>query len=223
MKAKISEIFDSIQGEGIYQGEKQVFVRFFECNLNCAFCDTRLNFYKEMIVNEVLHKIGSFSNYHSVSLTGGEPLLQMDFLKELAYCLKDEGETLYLETNGTLPNNLNEVIEHIDIVAMDFKLPSSTQAGDFWNEHHQFLEIALEHGKEVFIKAVVGKNTDIEDILKSMEIIRSLKADVPFILQPQNPFEDILQSQLEFFEGICREQGVQVKVIPQMHKKIGIK
>ena len=39
-KANISEIFQSIQGEGKYAGASQVFVRFFECNMHCAWCDT---------------------------------------------------------------------------------------------------------------------------------------------------------------------------------------
>ena len=43
--AIIKEIFSSIQGEGPYIGEKQLFIRFCGCNLNCAYCDT--NFKKE--------------------------------------------------------------------------------------------------------------------------------------------------------------------------------
>ncbi len=39
IKAKISEIFCSIQGEGLYLGQKQIFVRFAGCNLDCDYCD----------------------------------------------------------------------------------------------------------------------------------------------------------------------------------------
>ena len=39
-RAKIKEIFSSIQGEGLYIGCKQIFIRFCACNLNCYYCDT---------------------------------------------------------------------------------------------------------------------------------------------------------------------------------------
>ena len=60
MKAKIREIFRSIQGEGKYTGVNQVFVRFLECNLNCVWCDTQnsdddLPFkYKEYEIEELV-------------------------------------------------------------------------------------------------------------------------------------------------------------------------
>jgi len=94
MFAKIAEIFKSIQGEGIYQGESQVFVRFFGCNLNCQFCDTKLTSYRELTLDELLGQINSFSDYHSISLTGGEPLLQAYFLEKLAEQLKLDGKTI---------------------------------------------------------------------------------------------------------------------------------
>lgn len=139
MKGKISEIFESIQGEGIYAGERQIFVRFFGCNLSCKFCDTPLSQYSEYEPQGLISELRFYQgNYHSVSFTGGEPLLQKDFLKEVLILLKQEGFRNYLETNGALPEALNEVIEHVDIVAMDFKLPSSTGAGDFWQAHRDF-------------------------------------------------------------------------------------
>jgi organic radical activating enzyme len=126
MKAKISEIFKSIQGEGVYQGTEQVFVRFFGCNVHCSFCDTRLNNYSEKTVEEVLKDILLLGECGAVSLTGGEPLIYADFIKILAAGLKASGKTIYLETNGILHENLKEVIDLTDVIAMDFKLPSST-------------------------------------------------------------------------------------------------
>lgn len=220
MKAKIVEIFKSIQGEGIYQGLKQVFVRFFGCNLDCAFCDTKLNSYQKMTLDEVLGEILSYKNYHSVSLTGGEPLLQIDFLKELVKYLKKEDRIIYLETNGTLFDNLKEIIERVDIVAMDFKLPSSTGIRSFWNEHKQFLKIAS--GAKVFIKAVIGKTTRRDDLLKAIKMLIRLKHNLPFVLQPQNPFEDLLENKLEHFKAVCKDYNINVKVMFQLHKKLGV-
>ncbi|MDD5069404.1 MAG: 7-carboxy-7-deazaguanine synthase QueE [Candidatus Omnitrophica bacterium] len=221
MAGKISEIFYSVQGEGVYQGEYQVFIRFFECNLDCSFCDTKIGEYQEMSITDVLEEIRTYSNYHSISITGGEPLLQIEFLKELCDCLRSENETIYLETNGTLAEALSEVIDAIDIVAMDFKLPSSAHTGDLWDRHRQFLKVALE--KEVFVKAVIGKSTLVEDIQKSINLIKEFDIKIPFILQPQNPFEIEVKSRVNFFKGICRDAGLDVRIVPQMHKQKGFK
>jgi len=72
MKAKIVEVFESIQGEGLYLGEKQIFVRFFGCNLNCNFCDTRPDRFMEYEPQELFKEIELYQDkYHSISFTGG--------------------------------------------------------------------------------------------------------------------------------------------------------
>ena len=98
MNAKISEIFQSIQGEGKYLGVRQVFIRFFGCRLGCRWCDTdyarnpQAGRFTEMNVDEVMGRAASlWAGCHSISLTGGEPLLQAGFLKELFPRLKKAG------------------------------------------------------------------------------------------------------------------------------------
>jgi organic radical activating enzyme len=221
MKAKISEIFKSLQGEGIYQGRPQVFVRFYGCNLDCSYCDTKLISYEEKEVDDVFRQIAGYDGYGAVALTGGEPLLQAGVLKVLAKKIQDSGKKVYLETNGTSPDNLKEIIDCVDMISMDFKLPSSGGGRSFWDEHQEFLKVAL--GKEVFVKAVVGPNTQITDISRAVEILNTLNAKIPFVLQPQNPYEDILGPKLLFFQSFCRMHGVDVRVIAQIHKKLGIK
>ena len=80
MKAKISEIFYSIQGEGIYQGIPQVFIRFWGCNLHCYFCDTNISTCNEMSIADVIGEIFSINKFwDSLALTGGaaDRLLQL--------------------------------------------------------------------------------------------------------------------------------------------------
>lgn len=244
MKGKIAEVFKSIQGEGLYQGVNQVFVRFFGCNLRCNFCDTKLDYYTKKTASELLGEIDSFGDYHSLSITGGEPLLQIDFLKGLLKLIKKQKQKVYLETNGTLPENLGKVIDYTDIIAMDFKLPSSTGLESFWDKHREFLGIA--QGKRTFIKAVINTTTMVEDIYKMIEIIKDAAKKITLVLQPQNPLEIMVnpvrdrlsqttvslnnggisngvKAKLEDFEQLCREAGLEVKVIPQMHKRLGLK
>ncbi|MBU0503927.1 MAG: 7-carboxy-7-deazaguanine synthase QueE [Candidatus Omnitrophota bacterium] len=223
MKGKISEIFESIQGEGIYAGQRQIFVRFFGCNLSCKFCDTPLKNFSEYESQELLNELKSYlGNYHSISFTGGEPLLQKDFLKEVLILAKQEGFRNYLETNGTLPEALKEVIDYVDIIAMDFKLSSSTNSGDFLVSHREFLKIAS--AKDVFLKAVICNSTGEDDFKKSLEVIKEIKPDIRLVLQP-NCFEDSgsLDEKIDDLKTICLRQGIGVCLIPQMHKIIGVK
>jgi organic radical activating enzyme len=223
MKGKISEIFESIQGEGLYLGERQLFVRFFGCNLNCKFCDTKLNRFFELEPQDLFKKIKLRpSGFHSISFTGGEPLLQKDFLKEILKLTRSKEFKNYLETNGTLCDALEEVIDYLDIVAMDLKLPSSTGQGDFWPAHSRFLEIASK--KEVFVKAVVCCSTKEDDLRQGLELIKEKNKSAILVLQP-NSFEksEALTEKLKNFKDICRKENITACVIPQMHKIIAIK
>ncbi|MBI4706366.1 MAG: 7-carboxy-7-deazaguanine synthase QueE [Candidatus Omnitrophica bacterium] len=223
MKAKIAEVFESVQGEGLYLGEKQIFVRFFGCNLSCGYCDTKLDSYTEYEPFELFEEIKLYQDkYHSVSFTGGEPLLQSDFLKEMMKFTYRYGHKNYLETNGTLVQELEKVIDYVDIVAMDFKLPSSTGLFAYWDIHRQFLKVASK--KEVFAKIVVCPQTKEEDLNKSLSIINSENKSAILVLQPNSLVAiDLLSEKLENFKNICRNEGVTAFVIPQIHKIAGVR
>lgn len=111
---KISEIFESIQGEGTNAGKPAIFLRTAECNLRCSWCDTKYtwdwnNFdyateVNEMSIKEIRKELEQFTNRHLV-ITGGEPLMQQDDLADLLTFLKPDFY-VEVETNGTiLPNN----------------------------------------------------------------------------------------------------------------------
>lgn len=223
MRGRIAEVFDSIQGEGLYLGEKQIFVRFFGCNLRCSYCDTKLNYYKEYEAPDLFNEIDSYPpEFHSVSFTGGEPLMQCDFLKEVLILTKGKNYRNYLETNGVLFNELKEVIERIDIVAMDCKLPSSTGEFPCWKAHQRFLEIASS--KEVFVKMVICNSTQTQDVLESLNLIRETNPAVTVILQPNsNEGGFMLDSKLEYYSALCAESSLASCIIPQMHKIIELR
>jgi organic radical activating enzyme len=164
--------------------------------------------------------------HHSVSLTGGEPLMYPDFIKALLPILRKKGTKSYLETNGTLPDELFGVIDLVDIVAMDFKLPSSTGERSFWDEHFEFLKIALK--KNVFVKVVVTPDTTIEDFEKTVELINKAGKSVPLIIQPVTPSgsgkkEVSKEMLLRFLEIGLEHKLDHIRVIPQVHKMLKMK
>jgi 7-carboxy-7-deazaguanine synthase len=221
MKAKISEIFSSIQGEGLYQGRAQVFVRFFGCNLSCDYCDTPLENFREFSVDQLLREVEKAGCSDSVSITGGEPLYQAAFLEDFLPLLKGKGKSVYLETNGVLYQALSRVIDWVDIIAMDFKLPSSTGGKEYWLQHREFLKISCR--KEVFVKVVIGPGTLSEDVQITGEIIREINKKIVLILQPQNPYEKQLEGKLRFLRSACERLGLKALIIAQKHKQLGIR
>jgi len=224
IKANISEIFKSIQGEGKYAGVRQVFVRFYGCNIHCAWCDTPASIgdsggkFEEYSLRQVLDKVAGLGiNCHSVSLTGGEPMVQSNFLKELLPLIKQTKLKIYLDTNGIFYQELKTIIDDLDIIAMDIKLPSSTKCQSYWQEHEEFLKEA--HKKDVFIKAVISSDTSKGDVVQAAELIAKVDRQILFIIQP-NYFDmknDIVKKCCEF-QDYCLQYLSDVRVMPQMHK-----
>lgn len=229
-KADLIEIFSSIQGEGLFLGAKQIFVRFAGCNLACSFCDTpKKAVIKGLDAEEILKKIKELERekggHHSVSLTGGEPLLYAGFLKDFLPKLRRAGFRIYLETNGALPEELEKVIKYVDVVAMDFKLPSSAAAPALWKEHAEFLKIARK--KKVFVKIVVTDNTSKVDILKAIGLIKKADRSILLVLQPvtmkQGGISPAARDRILGYLGLAGRDLEDVRIIPQMHKVMGIK
>jgi len=225
IKAKINEIFVSIQGEGKYVGEQQCFVRFYDCNLDCSYCDTDTKEFKEYTVDELIAEIKKSIGkleIKTVSLTGGEPLLQRDFLLEFLPKLKSAGYKNYLETNGVLHDELFDVIDNIDVVAMDIKLPSSTKQKDFWKQHEECLKVTKD--KDVFIKAIICMETTIDDLKQAVDIVAKVNSKIEFILQPNSQeLSRALADKLKEFKEYAKRFLLNVKVIPQLHKALGMK
>jgi len=220
---KISEIFESVQGEGLYFGNRQLFVRFFGCNLKCKFCDTKQDIFIECDVHQLFGKIMAYKNkYRFISFTGGEPLLQVDFLKQIMALTHKSRFKNYLETNGTMADALAEVIDYVDIISMDLKLPSSTgMKENLWAKHRKFLKIASK--KDTFLKAVISECTEENDLYTAINLIKEWGKGIVLVLQP-NYYDDPLklEPKLNKFKDACMEEGVIACIIPQMHKMMGM-
>jgi len=221
---KVEEIFESIQGEGLYLGERQVFVRLFGCNLGCSYCDTEQNSYTEYEPRELFDEVISLygKSYHSISFTGGEPLLQKDFLKEVLKLTHPRLIRNYLETNGTLPEALDELMLYLDIISMDIKLPSSTgMSGDYWDRQREFLKIASK--KDVFVKMVICDSTTDDDVAQAVRMMRQINPGAMLVLQPDSYAPVDLTRRLEELKDLSRREQVTACIIPQVHRAAGIK
>ncbi|MFC1576500.1 7-carboxy-7-deazaguanine synthase QueE [Candidatus Omnitrophota bacterium] len=225
-EAKISEIFVSIQGEGLYVGEPQLFIRFYGCNMSCVFCDTRPTTHESFTKDSLLKKIQKIKEpYNSVSITGGEPLRQVDFIAEFLPEYKNKyKKEIHLETNGTLHRELGIAIDLVDVIAMDFKLPSSTKRASFWMEHEKFLKVARK--KKVFVKAVITSTTTPGDVLRLAEVIARNGKDIPLVLQPATVVGDnekVSKGTLERFKNMALSRLTRVEIVEQTHKLLGVK
>ena len=197
-KVKIKEIFASVQGEGPYVGCEQIFVRFCDCNLNCNYCDTDFKGEKEYTANSLKEHIEKYdlSTVHSLSLTGGEPLIFSDFLNEFLPLVNVKK---YLETNATLWKDLEKIEKHIDIISADIKLPSSTKIKPLWTPHDKFFETAKKYNKEIFAKVVFNDEITEDEIKNCIQLAKKHKLEL--ILQPQTKNNEILpKSTSKIFE-----------------------
>lgn len=236
----ITELFSSIQGEGPYVGVRQIFLRLPKCNLNCPYCDTDLDipqqFRMESVVGSrefdminnsilidellVLLKSYDFSIHHSISITGGEPLLWAKELRKLLSHLQNCGIKIYLETNGTLPDQLLLVLPFIDVISMDFKFPFNGK--NYWKIHETFLQLSLQ--KEVFVKIVVDSDTAIDDLQEARDIIARIAPQTITILQPVTLTRGIKPpspNKLLEWQSFLLQKLSDVRVIPQTHVFMG--
>ena len=223
MEVPLVEIFSSVQGEGKYVGCRQVFVRFADCNLRCRYCDTDFNGRVRWRLDDVIVEIERLRAEvptHSISLTGGEPLLHWGVINELARRLS--GAKIFLETNGTLVDELERVIDVIDVVSMDVKLPHSI-GRDVFEEHRRFMSIARR--KDLYVKVVLDGETTVEEFDRAVEVIGSVSRDILLILQPVTPVKDIRavgSSDVLKFQARALRRLSDVRVIPQTHRLIGV-
>jgi len=223
-KVKISEIFTSIQGEGPYVGIKQLFIRFCGCNIKCSYCDTNYNTnadYLELSAEELKDYIKDFNlkNVHSISLTGGEPLLSVDFLNEFLPMTENK---IYLETNATLKENLEKIIDKIDIISADIKLPSASGIENSFAIHDEFFKVAKKYNKEIFAKVVFDENILDNEIANCLKLAE--KYDLELILQPKtldNKVSISGEKIMEIFNKFTSTHA-KIRLIPQTHVFLGI-
>lgn len=233
-----------MQGEGPYTGEKMTFVRFGLCTLRCRYCDTPQGLcHKEscqietppgsavfeeipnpISVSSLCKILESFGD-RTISVTGGEPLEQAEFLAEWLQ-FESQRRRILLETNGIHHETLSTILPFTHIVSMDLKLPSSSGRRAMWDEHAQFLNTALSAGKEIYVKIIVTEDTADGDIQKAISMLTKINKFIPVIIQPAAEtltfHHTITDERLGSLERLCHAYLPNVSVMSQMHKEMGI-
>lgn len=203
-RGNIEEIFDSVQGEGPCLGYRQVFLRFGGCNLSCSYCDTPQarrpaatcrvevvpgsNEYEyianPLTVSDVIGHIERLMirGHHSVAVTGGEPLIQAEFLSGLLPELRAGRIDVYLETNGTLPEKLKGLVDYFSWIAADIKLPSCTGEPERFHDNLEFMKLCVS--PELFIKLVVTDSVDTDEFLRAVSLAAQADVGAQIIIQP---------------------------------------
>ena len=219
-KITIKEIFESIQGEGPYIGEKQLFVRTTRCNFSCRYCDTDFlcdNASKDYNFDEFFEKLKQ-SDVKTISFTGGEPLLEADFLCEFLRKYKNRlNKKIYLETNGTNADELKKVIDYVDIISMDIKLKSASGMKFSLITFDDFISIAKQ--KEVFAKVVFDENITNSEINEASALAK--KYGILLVLQPKMPQDKNLD--IEDIFNKFYDKYKNIRLIPQVHKFLNIR
>jgi 7-carboxy-7-deazaguanine synthase len=203
-RMRVTEIFESIQGEGTRAGRPCVFVRFTGCDLRCGYCDTAYAFHggEELSREEILARVSAYRPRFAC-LTGGEPMLQRE-LPALARDLLDRGWEVAIETHGQRPLDAlpREVVRIVDV-----KTPGSGEpATDL-----SWLDRLAPHDE---VKFVVCSE---EDFRWSREIVRAhrLEGRVHVLFSPvwgQVEPRDLARWMLE--------AGLEARLSLQLHKVV---
>lgn len=205
---KISEIFYSLQGEGLEIGLPTVFVRLFACDLRCTWCDTMYAVegrdFSDHTVPEVIDEIGQHE-CKRVCITGGEPLIQAKEVEELATELLNKGYSILLETSGhKMPPPV--LWTESCIISMDCKCPSSCM-----HEKMDF-DLFLRLRPKDQLKFVIQDEADYE---YARAILNRYNIQANIIFQPTHG------SELAWItEKVIEDKLDHIRVLPQLHKII---
>lgn len=239
-----------MQGEGLHIGRRQLFVRFCDCHRACRYCDTPVartahariervpgsgqfdavpNPLAVPALLDLLEELNRPQAAHEdLFITGGEPLLQVDFLAAFLPSVRQRLHLpVHLETSGDLPAPLARVLEWIDHVLMDIKLPSVTGEAPAWPQHRAFLDSLEAAAASTTIKLVISADTAADDLTQAATLIRDTGTRAAVVLQPMTATTNTGRGPtaaqvLAWQSQLALALGRGVRVIPQCHHLMGM-
>jgi 7-carboxy-7-deazaguanine synthase len=216
---RISEIFYSIQGEGMLAGVPSVFVRTSGCNLRCVWCDTPYTSWAPegefKLMGEILADVRRRWGTHVV-VTGGEPMM-LEGIGRLTQKLKDLDQHITIETAGTVYQKVT-----CDLMSISPKLANSTphrREGGRWVSQHERLRYQPEVLKQLMkeydyqLKFVVSSSDDLPEIEK---IVKETKADrARVLLMPEGTTIEAIYERAKWLVEICKRE--RFRYSPRLH------
>jgi 7-carboxy-7-deazaguanine synthase len=229
---RLNGIYPAIEGEGVWVGMPQIFVRLQGCQVGCRNCDSKdtwsFNKGNLLSVEQVISEIERHSlliakskdAIRRISITGGDPTdpQHLPGVFALAKELKSRRYTVTLEASGNaVPHHIFDLLDYINF---DFKTPSTGVETDF----NHLLELAKHYAGRFQIKSVVQSLEDFEYCLKYKTALgRSLPDVAPFswIITPAfSPGEEFPKQRFQDIYGYNFAAGAPFRVIAQQHKWI---
>lgn len=237
LKVSLSEIFTSVEGEGIYFGTKTMFVRMAGCFMKCYWCDTpyalSMKDGKEYEVSDVIKMIDDnlLQNTYKVNFTGGEPLMQHEAVREMAKHIKSKGLRTYLESACYDAERFKQLLPFIDICKVEFKLSDSKVVDakhykQLLENELKCLEEAVKEKKATYIKVVVSSLSDKKEFEELAKMIFNTinPEDIEgFIIQPVYGVSEPALDQLFQFYDAVYPYYEQVRIVPQLQKVMGVR
>ncbi len=211
-RLRISEIYASVQGEGILTGTPSIFVRTSGCNLRCWFCDTPFASWQPegsyLTTEEIADQVARWNVSHVV-LTGGEPMIYAN-IGELCLALKQAKAHLTIETAGTVARDVP-----CDLMSISPKLQGSAPAADAgsWRRRHNQRRERLEVVRELMgrheyqLKFVVDSSGDANEVLEYLERLGSYDRQ-RVLLMPQGITQPDLEEQAAWLRPWCETHNM---------------
>lgn len=260
-RAPLIEIFHSVQGEGRFVGVPMTFLRVATCPLRCLYCDTPNSYVapprasvrlgvRELhepnpvaadrsaeLVRQVAAGFESGQKASRVSITGGEPLVFPEFVREFGRMVRSKGMRVHLETAAIAPEALANCVEQIDHLSADYKLPETlgepskpelalAPGASYGALHRRCCEIAIKRGATVDAKVVLTDRVGDASFERALADLLPVRDKILLVLQPVTPFgavtKTLPRADLARFLATAQRAQFDVRVLPQVHKVLQV-